>query len=98
MAEKRGRVLWTNSVSDATPKLFVDISAWVDDYWDRGLLGLAVDPRFGQGGHDFVYALYALRRAARPHARPVWNDGCGTPPGTDHRRMRRARMCFRGSR
>ncbi|MCW2573517.1 MAG: hypothetical protein JWO88_3575, partial [Frankiales bacterium] len=67
-------------VSDPTPKLFVDISARVDDYWDRGLLGLAVDPGFGQGGHDFVYALYALD-APPGRTAPVWNDACGTPPG-----------------
>ncbi|MDQ1386475.1 MAG: hypothetical protein QOG65_3854, partial [Actinomycetota bacterium] len=80
ISEKRGRVLWANSVSDPTPKLFVDISARVDDYWDRGLLGLAVDPGFGQGGHDFVYALYALD-APPGRTAPVWNDACGTPPG-----------------
>ncbi|MBD2089216.1 PQQ-dependent sugar dehydrogenase [Microcoleus sp. FACHB-1515] len=41
----------------ATP--FIDISYQVNDVADRGLLGLAVDPFFGQGrGRDFVYLLF----------------------------------------
>lgn len=35
---------------------FLDLRAHVNDYWDRGLLGLAVDPAFTQNG--FVYLFY----------------------------------------
>ena len=41
----------------------------VDDYWDRGLLGLALDPNFPTD--PYVYVLYTLRRPARRYrARP----------------------------
>jgi len=38
---------------------FIDISSQVNNVADRGLLGLAVDPFFGQNqGRDYVYLLY----------------------------------------
>lgn len=38
------------------PDAFIDLRARVNDYWDRGLLGLAADPAFAQNG--FVYLFY----------------------------------------
>jgi hypothetical protein len=38
------------------PTSFLDIRDRVNDYWDRGLLGLAVDRNFANTGH--VYLLY----------------------------------------
>lgn len=56
IAEKAGivRVVKTGALL-ATP--LIDARSKVNDYWDRGLLGLAVDPNFAQNG--YVYLLYA---------------------------------------
>jgi glucose/arabinose dehydrogenase len=58
----------------------VDLHAQVQDFWDRGLLGLAVDPGFGSAGRNFVYVLYTHDH--NPIGTPAsWGDGCPTPPG-----------------
>ena len=51
----------------------------VDNYWDRGLLGLALDPNFPT--QPYVYVLYTYDAAARRQPAPRWNDDCPTPPG-----------------
>jgi glucose/arabinose dehydrogenase/endonuclease YncB( thermonuclease family) len=38
------------------PTPFIDVQDRVNDYWDRGLLGIAADPNFATNGH--VYLLY----------------------------------------
>ena len=50
----------------------------VHDFWDRGLLGLALDPGFASG-RPYVYVLYAYDGAEL--ARAGWGDGCPSPPG-----------------
>jgi glucose/arabinose dehydrogenase/PKD repeat protein len=50
----------------------------VDDYWDRGLLGLALPPNFPTD--PYVYVLYAYDAPIGGTA-PVWGDACPTPPG-----------------
>ena len=47
-------------MADTTPTVFADLTTDVDDYWDRGLLGMTLDPNFPAS--PYVYALYALRR------------------------------------
>ena len=46
VAEKRGTIKVFDSLSDTTPTTFVDLSSQVDNYWDRGLLGMALPPNF----------------------------------------------------
>ena len=50
----------------------------MDDYWDRGLLGLALDPNFP--ATPYVYLLYTAD-APPGGTIPTWNDGCPSPPG-----------------
>jgi glucose/arabinose dehydrogenase len=57
VGEKSGIVKVFDSTSDATATQVVDLRSRVQDYWDRGLLGLAVDPGFG-AGRNFLYVLY----------------------------------------
>ncbi|MGH8958735.1 MAG: PQQ-dependent sugar dehydrogenase [Acidimicrobiia bacterium] len=57
VAEKGGRVKSYDSIDDASGATIIDIAGDVNSYHDRGLLGLAVDPQFGQGS-DYVYVLY----------------------------------------
>ena len=61
VAEKSGRILAYDSVSDTTPTLFVDVGPKVHDFWDRGLLGMTISPDFAND--PYVYALYALDAA-----------------------------------
>jgi len=36
----------------------IDISDRVNDYWDRGLIGIAADPNFASNGHVYLYYTY----------------------------------------
>jgi glucose/arabinose dehydrogenase len=72
VAEKRGTIQEFDSLTDTTPSEWADISGEVHDYWDRGLLGMALDPSFASNGR--IYVAYAYDDAG-------WDDQCPTPPG-----------------
>lgn len=57
VAEKPGKILVYENLEDSTPEVFADLRGDVYDTGDRGLLGLALDPKFDEG-HPYVYALY----------------------------------------
>jgi glucose/arabinose dehydrogenase len=82
VSEKGGVVkTWASYASlldgDA-PATTIDIHTEVYDFWDRGLLGMTVDP--GWPSRPYLYLLYTLD--ARPgDTPPHWNDVCPSPPG-----------------
>jgi glucose/arabinose dehydrogenase/chitodextrinase len=78
VAEKSGVIKVFDNLSDTTPTEFANLSTRVHNYWDRGLLGLALHPQFPS--QPYVYALYSLD-AAIGGTPPRWNDACPTPPG-----------------
>jgi glucose/arabinose dehydrogenase len=78
VGQKNGVIKVFQSLSDTNPVTFADLSTKVDDYWDRGLLGLALPPDFPT--NPSVYVLYAYDAPIGGTA-PTWNDGCPTPPG-----------------
>ena len=78
VGQKNGVIKVFQSLTDTSPVTFADLSVGVDDYWDRGLLGLALDPAFP--ANPYVYVLYAYDAPIGGTA-PTWNDGCPTPPG-----------------
>ena len=84
VAEKSGLVKVFDSLSDPQPDVFADLRTQVHNFWDRGLLGLALDPGFPE--MPYVYVLYA-HDAAIGGTAPRWgtpgatSDGCPTPPG-----------------
>jgi glucose/arabinose dehydrogenase len=80
VGEKSGIVKVFDSPSDTTATQVVDLRTQVYDVWDRGLLGLAVDPGFGSAGRNFVYVLYTHDHNPLGNP-PSWGDGCPTPPG-----------------
>ena len=80
VAEKRGRVLQYDSLSDPTPTVYADLSTAVHDFWDRGLLGMALDPDF-TNGRPYVYVLYTYNKDPSNPTVPRWGDNCPTPPG-----------------
>lgn len=78
VAEKSGMVKVFDSLTDPTPTVFADLRTNVYDFFDRGLLGLALDPQFP--ADPFVYVLYTYDAAIGGVA-PMWNDDCPSPPG-----------------
>src|SRR4051794_6524911 len=78
VGQKNGVIKVFQSLSDTSPVTVADLSGKVDDYWDRGLLGMALAPNFPTS--PYVYVLYAYDAAIGGIA-PIWNDGCPTPPG-----------------
>src|SRR5215207_7282895 len=56
VAEKRGVVKVFDSLTDPTPDVFADLNVNVHNFWDRGLLGMALDPDFP--AQPYVYVIY----------------------------------------
>ncbi len=76
VAEKRGIVKAYDSINDSTPTQVVDIRTDVMDFWDRGLLGMVLDPKFlaqGQAARPYIY-LYYVYNAPPGQLAPVWTD------------------------
>lgn len=78
VGEKSGVIKVFDSLTDTTPDVFADLSPKVNNYWDRGLLGLELHPNFP--ATPSVYALYA-HEAPIGGTAPTWNDQCPSPPG-----------------
>jgi glucose/arabinose dehydrogenase len=78
VALKDGRILEFGSTADPSGSLYADLRTNVHDYWDRGLLGMALDPSFSTNGRLYVAYTY---NAPPGQTAPVWPDGCPNPPG-----------------
>jgi len=84
VAEKSGLIKVFSSLSDTTPTTFADLRTQVHNFWDRGLLGMALHPGFPV--NPSVYVLYA-HDAAIGGTAPRWgtagttSDPCPSPPG-----------------
>lgn len=78
IAEKSGLIKVYDSLADTTPTTFADLRPQTQDFWDRGLLGLAVDPQFPT--RPYVYVAYTYD-AVPGGTHPRWGDQCPTPPG-----------------
>jgi PKD repeat protein len=86
VAEKRGVIKVFDSLSDSTPTVFADLNVNVYNFWDRGLLGMALAPNFPT--NPYVYVLYTYDHvlgSAAPAPRwgtsGVYSDPCPSPPG-----------------
>ncbi len=80
VAEKGGAIKVFDNFSDPTPTVFANLATNVHNFWDRGLLGMALDPSFP--ANPYVYVLYAYdHQLGSPSAPPRWGDACPTPPG-----------------
>jgi glucose/arabinose dehydrogenase len=84
VAEKSGVIKVFDSLADASPSTFADLRTRVHNYWDRGLLGLALHPDYPSDPR--VYVLYTYDGLIGGSA-PKWgtangsSDPCPTPPG-----------------
>jgi glucose/arabinose dehydrogenase len=86
VAEKRGVIKVFDSLADPTPDVFADLNVNVYNFWDRGLLGMALAPNFPTD--PYVYVLYAYDHELGSTApAPRWgtpgaySDPCPSPPG-----------------
>ncbi len=79
LAEKSGLVFaYQNLATQSNPTQVIDLRPAVHDYWDRGLLGIAVHPNYPATSQIFV--LYAHDAFANGTS-PRWGDTCPNPPG-----------------
>ena len=85
VAEKSGLIKVFDNLTDPTPTVFADLSTQVHNFWDRGLLGLALDPSFPTNA--LRLRPLRVRRRDRRHGaalgdrRASLSDPCPTPPG-----------------
>jgi glucose/arabinose dehydrogenase len=91
VAEKSGLIKVFDDLSDPTPSVFADLRENVYNFWDRGLLGMELDPSFPS--RPYVYVLYTYDHVlGDPSPPPKWgthpagqepptSDPCPTPPG-----------------
>jgi glucose/arabinose dehydrogenase/PKD repeat protein len=86
VAEKSGLIKVFDNLTDTTPTIFADLNVNVFNYWDRGLMDIALDPQFP--ANPYVYVLYAYDHELGSSAPPprwgtpgVYSDTCPTPPG-----------------
>ncbi|HEY0452416.1 PQQ-dependent sugar dehydrogenase [Actinophytocola sp.] len=78
IGEKSGIVKTFDSLADTSATVAVDLRTAVQDFWDRGLLGMTIDPQYP--ARPYLYVLYSFDAAPGGTA-PRWGDACPTPPG-----------------
>ena len=84
VAEKGGVIRVFTGLNDTHPTVFADLRTNVHNFWDRGLLGMALHPNFP--ATPYIYVTYTLD-APIGGTPPVWgvagqtSDGCPDPPG-----------------
>jgi uncharacterized repeat protein (TIGR01451 family) len=84
VAEKSGLIKVFPDIHTNTFTVVADLRTEVHNFWDRGLLGLEIDPNFAT--NHYVYVLYS-HDAAIGGTPPRWGPGdgtsdpCPTPPG-----------------
>lgn len=81
VAEKGGAIKVFDGFGDTTPSTVFNLSQAVYNNWDRGLLGLAIDPDFPT--RPYIYVLYTYDADLGDPGAPIprWNDTCPDPPG-----------------
>ncbi len=85
VAEKSGRIKVYDSLADTTPTVVVDLRINVHNFWDRGMLGMALHPNFPTV--PYVYVLYTFDAVLPAIPAPRWGgvdttaDVCPSVPG-----------------
>ena len=84
VAEKSGLIQAFDGVGDPTPTVVADLRTQVHNFWDRGLLGMALSPDWAEDPSLFVTYTHD---AAIGGVAPRWGtpgataDPCPNPPG-----------------
>ncbi len=80
VAEKTGAIWMFQNLLDHAPVQIANLGAVVHQYQDRGLLGLALDPRFPE--RPYLYVLYSYNGGLFNDQPPRWPaTGCADPVG-----------------
>jgi glucose/arabinose dehydrogenase len=84
VAEKSGLVKVFDGFSDTSATVFADLRTNTYNFWDRGMLGMALDPQFP--ADPYVYVLYTydadIGGTAPKYGVPAaTSDPCPNPPG-----------------
>ena len=77
VGQKNGVIKVFQSLTDTNPVTVADLSGRVHDFWDRGLLGMALPPNFPAS--PYVYVLYAYD-APIGGTPPTWGDAARPRP------------------
>ena len=90
VAEKSGLIKVFSSLSDTTPTTFADLRTKVHNFWDRGLLGMALHPELP--GQPLRLRALRARRRDRRHGTPLGHrrrqlGPVPEPAGPDGRRL-----------
>jgi glucose/arabinose dehydrogenase len=81
VAEKSGIIKVFDGLSDPTPTVVANLSTNVHDFWDRGMLGLALHPDFPTTPYVYVLYAYDFDPATPAIGPPRWGDQCPGSPG-----------------
>jgi hypothetical protein len=85
VAEKSGRIYAFDSLADTTPALVIDLRTAVHNFWDRGMLGMALHPNYPST--PYIYVMYASGSTSTASR---WE--AGRFPGPFRRRPTRSRL------
>ena len=76
VAEKSGIVKVFDSLTDTSATTVADLRPNVHDFWDRGLLGFALDPQFPTKPYVYVLYTYDFDPLEPSIPAPRWGDTC----------------------
>jgi glucose/arabinose dehydrogenase len=79
IAEKSGIIKLFDNLTDTTPTQVADFRTSVHNFWDRGLLGMALHPQFTSGS-PYIYVLYTYDGSIGGSS-PTWGTAGGTDDG-----------------
>ena len=85
VAEKSGLIKYFDGPTDTSASVFADLRTNTYNFWDRGMLGMVLDPGFPTT--PYVYVLYTYDKAPGSSQVPRWgtagatSDPCPNPPG-----------------
>jgi glucose/arabinose dehydrogenase len=77
VSEKSGLVKTFDSISDTTATVTADLRTQTQDFLDRGMVGMTLDPSFPT--RPYLYVLYTYDALPGGTA-PQWGDTCPPPP------------------
>jgi len=76
VAEKSGIIKVFDNLADTTATTVADLRMNVHDFWDRGLLGFALDPQFPTRPYIYVLYTYDFDPLEPSIPAPRWGDTC----------------------
>ena len=90
VAQKPGGIKVFDGLGDTDADVVANLRPEVDHNWDRGMLGLALDPDFP--ARPFIYVLYTYDAPIGGTA-PTWNDTARPRPAPPRTAAWTARGC-----